>query len=1113
MLESQNVLRYLSDVGRLGKGMDVPYGYGAPQWELTFDEIRSGRLSMHMTREILLTYSAVHPDVTFGGKGIPVVCCLRMLVSTCDERHWPLLLLEGVLDPNGSLLVSKSLGAWIPLSHISTDELHNAAFAVCDLDTYRAHQVAMASLPDDGTWTTAVDRAVDLFESVSTLDERDLAEHQLRIEADSCMLRMWERNDSAYASVHVLRELARPFVDDDLSWSTSVPLATLLGQGQVEVDEEHDSLPDDALLAQKLLCGIPDHLPILEPSDHAAIVEFARQSRSSLMAMRAPYGTNRLVVCIASAANMLTEHALRGDRAPSMALIGSDRDLGAVLELFSGRPMTGQVALPSRWLPRIAASRATSEATSSERRVLGPLQSVCLVQTADGTRMPAGSASLSQPFGHAQGGSPQLYSDPWYLPKASTYFLDCVSSFLSGRVHSMEEAALRLSERLRMVDQQRCDLIDAYAGVCRASELMHKRDDLVARIGRLRRGHAICKARLEFWSRIDEENPPRKALFDKSDPDQSSLIAHHAQRGEEIALGCKTVHDVCVAYGEEIGKLEEAIERLRAASANLNRRIHAASPAGEECSAIIERLCGLCNLDADQSALLEASMDGRAHDVTLSHMDQVLDQTIRPAEFWLAVHVYEARWLELCQRRDSLVQRMEDLRVELLGMWANFCPLLLVSTDTAVEALASFELPDERVDRTRVDLAVVLDADTITLTEGFALAGLSRRMLVVGSQGTLGTRPLRSMTFDELQARALLGDQTWADLRGAGLSCSQNRSLLDVALERVDGASSALAVVSDSCAELLDLRSQLVPEEPVRTPHADAGSDAMPQHLSAGVAPALSYVLVPDSAWEQRGSSRQNRSEALAVRRWLKNHLAQIAQRHVRHRGKAVLVLAPYEAQANLLRRVIGEDEELDASLVSVRCLKQVRGGTWPVVVVSTTCGPDGLAGTVGLGRILNTMAATATDNVILFCGGAWLRTYDEVASGVIQHATRVGRLFSMPRRRPARSDGEAVMQTRYDLRAKPLSLGSLLKDLEARGEILGEPSVSDMEHALARVGLIERVRTEAGKAGWRPTAAGREVGILSTRDREGSPICVYSSASEAVIASVVESLGEDIDD
>jgi hypothetical protein len=136
------------------------------------------------------------------------------------------------------------------------------------------------------------------------------------------------------------------------------------------------------------------------------------------------------------------------------------------------------------------------------------------------------------------------------------------------------------------------------------------------------------------------------------------------------------------------------------------------------------------------------------------------------------------------------------------------------------------------------------------------------------------------------------------------------------------------------------------------------------------------------------------------------------------------------------------------------------------------------------------------------------MRSHEPVAKAILKYATRVGRLFSAPRRRmPPTQEGDAATTDAPLLRSKPLSISALLNVLKMRNEIDVLPEPAEVNKALMKAGLIERAKDHKGKAGWRPTAAGREVGIIAKKDHYGHPFCAYTRESEAVVTSVVETM------
>lgn len=1121
MLEPQRLLSYYSDVASTGNRRNTP-PHVRNTWTVPFNELRGGGLTGHVAREILLRYSTDHPEVAYGQKSVPLLCGLRLLRSQRDGTLVPLLCAEATLDASGNLAVEPNTHAWVPLDYLDVDELHNGPVALCDLDAYLAHMVAMSALPLDGTWTNFFDRSLDFFNAINGLGEDELAEHGFERVDDVCTVCICEAPDEfglAYNELQRLATLAP--VALDLEGSFSEPLKRLL-QDEPDADATSNDttggeLPDDSLLAPKMLCGTPGYLPVLEQQDHEALSQFAQQQPNDILGIRAPKGTNGATVILSAMANLYTDCALRGDKAPTMVCVGTMDELEGLMTLLAQRPAVSQVALSSRWLPRIAFMRSSTSSTGYDKRVLGPLSTLSLLHVADSLPAPAEASCLVQPLGHIQDGDTALYSDAWYTPKASIYYLDCVSSFMRDRVKTLGEARQRLSEVLRHVDQDRCELIDAYAGVCRASELLKQRDGLVARIGHLRRGHTICRKRLAFWSEVLQKNPPRKFLVGKSEPDQSAIIKRNMQQGEELAQGKRLIADVCNAYQEELAKLENTIDRLRGASQNLAKRIRAAEPEGKRCSSIIARLTAMCNLTSEQAELLEASIDGRMADVSIDALNKVLDQTIRPCEFWLAVHIYESGWIELSQRR-AKAQRGDDVPSDVLPFWSTLCPFQFVPSQACMGALHTWGVDANN----RIDLVVFANAHAMDVPRGLVTAQAAKRMLVVGSTGALRSPTLRNATFDEVRTTSQFDADLWTELQREHACVSMGVSLFDFALRRPLVPMVSLVDTHASYAELDDLRCDLEPEESLRTQRVPPHSADDNNYALANIVPSLSYVLVPDSAWEQKGPSRRNRAEALALDRWLNNHLDELLACYDQGDGCPIAVLSPFAAQAELLRTTLSEGKTKDAlkaGMLVVSTLHGAQHATWRLVILCAICGPDAFSGLAphDVATMLNAAAASATDALVLFCGGAWIRSDNEHVTNLLGRMSMVGRLFSMPRKQKplptsqAQNDAEAKdepkAQPDIELREKPLSLTALLKKLHDRKDISFLPTASVVNAALRDVGLIERVKDNEKTLGWRPTPAGREIGILATRDQHGRPFCSYTVVSEAVVANVVEGI------
>lgn len=1109
MLNPNRLLQYWFDATCFGGGGEVEFDTSTPLWELDAQQMLSGLLDSNLTREVLRKYEEQCADTTFGDRPVPVVICARWFVPSDGTERMPLLLIPGLLDVGGTLQPNPQMRPWIPWQRLAHDGTATEQPMVCTLDALRAHQVTMGDLPDDGTWRTTAERALTLFDALCGIDDDPSSGGQ--VTADSLMLRIWDCPDSHVSTASMLHAL-RSTLEEKGEQFVTRPLRALLGiSTQSNAVRRANELPDDTMLQPKLLCGIVDGTCRLSMGDRNVLLEFGSQQAGDSLVVHAAEGTHASAVALSAMANHLTESALRGERVPSMALFASSDTLARIASALAQRPPVGQTALPSRWLPRIS-----QDATQPEtRRVLGPIPSVAMCY-----RPCSGYHGGVQAFefvsGHPFMGDGARYCDEWYLPRALTYYLDCVSSYMGRRIREVVDAARLLSERLRRVDQDRCELVDAYANVCHASELMRERDALLQQIIGLRNDHRATRAGFDRWNKLamqfaEQSRPQKRAKATGKEMSEEEFISKHIRIGETIPQGKTSLAEVCEAYRVEIGRIESQIIRLREESTEVNRRVRSFASEGQRCAQTITLLQHSCGLTQQQIKSLESTIDGR--EVSIGQLDDVLDQTVRPAEFWLAVHIYEAHWLSMAQREGSLQRALKKGGVIAWRALSNLCPINLIPAELAsafvLEArgkLAQTPIPP-------LDLAVILDADCMDVASGAAVLGNASRVLAFGTEASLGPNQPQGRVSDALYASKVVREE-WEDVKSKFLSMSGASSLARALFARLGGSEVFLHEVDGAYGELVDLRSELRPTEQLRSIRMPSNSADDPAYPLLGIIPALSHVLVPDSAWKQVGPSRTNRAEVLAIARWLNRHGRQICDRYDSATQACIAVISAYKEQAGLLKEHLRSLTGLPPEALVVTTLREAKGRSWPMVVASATCGPtayeDDCACTAS--DVLSLMAACAQDALLLFWGGTWLKSDDAAALTYVRRAAMVGRLYSVVRERkkdaatqqesPKHLTPGTRLPMNLDLRAKPMSLTSLLKELVEHGDLPALPSTSKMNLALEQVGLIERVGDEGVQKGWRPTPAGREIGILTTTDRKGNPFCSYAPSTKAVVLS-----------
>lgn len=823
--------------------------------------------------------------------------------------------------------------------------------------------------------------------------------------------------------------------------------------------------PADVDLRRADVCGIPSRTLALDGSDHEALERVAAMGEGDVVALHAQRGTNWMGVALAALSSSFVASVLAGERPRTSLCVGTEEDLRELVRTLQDRPHGGQSALHTRWIPRIAHGVPTPLGGTSGRRILGPLRALCLLHADDVSAADSGGELLVRGLEPEGEGASSEYAEPWYVRIASTHFLDCVLGFLHERPTKAAAAAEVLLERLRAIDQDRRELADAYEGVIRARGIQERLDELEAQTVALRREHVSVKRRLNEWEDVRESVRPRRFGFGRAHDDQTDVILTHAYEGEALALGETTLDDVCEAYGERLDEVATRIDALHATSLELTEHIIQIRTALEAAHDVVERLVRDCGLDEGQAALLDGLLETGPGSPEASHgrLAEVLDRTVLPAQFWLAVHVREAQWLALCADSARGEEAGTVSPDALCGLFP-FQLARLLDMRRVLEAIDAQGSPRDEL--------LCLRSDTILALRTDSLRAQCRRLLCVGTVRSCGPAEARG-------AHATPSLFSWA--------CAQETSR-EVFLQDAEPADASIRALSN----------ELFPEEPHVVLKDGSAQGGESERAHAGAASSIFAAFVRASWWQRGEQGVQNRVEANAVASWLAEHLDGLCARHGADGGTTVLVTTPFAAQAELMRSLLHKTIADVARDVEVCALADVPMRTWPVVVAAATCGPKGLAACAApdLRHILGIATDAATAELVVFLAAAWETSDDECAMRYLAQADRVA----------GYGEGQREDATEAAARRKPLTITALVTKLCERGELSRTLSSPEANAALRAAGLIERLAPPARRGGWKPTDSGRDVGIVPAHDKTGRSFCAYTAASEPIVADVLAS-------
>lgn len=528
---------------------------------------------------------------------------------------------------------------------------------------------------------------------------------------------------------------------------------------------------------------------------------------------------------------------------------------------------------------------------------------------------------------------------------------------------------------------------------------------------------------------------------------------------------------------------------------------------------------------------------------SLAQLDELLDVTLRCAEFWLAVHYYELTWL-LTEDFVPADERWKSTSAVMSTYWRQAAALTPCFVMTLYQVPRYFSLYSKegeppRADLGRIDLLIVDEAGQVDTPLGLPVLALARSAVVVGDEQQLA--PVWSLDEetdrDLASAGGIPADRWTTDLRARGLTCSVPSSLMRAAATvsgggGAEGAGEGLLLrehfrchpeIIGYCNELL-YEGLLEPRRPAAASRLE------------GREPAFQWIDLPDSEDEPRGSSRVNRAEARAVARW-------IIERYPRYRslyeddgsgtGQGVAaheligVVTPFSAQARLITQEIASaaasaDPEAGippdlASLLTVGTAHRLQGAERPIILFSAVYGQNSTRASfiARTPQLMNVAVSRAKDLLVVFAAprrwedGAVFATMapfahpvhwpeDQPAGGVEPEAGEEAELGSGEGAELDACDGSAAATrdgAELDARdgsaaaagAAPTpaadglpTIGKLLARWRAEG-LLREDDAALASDAL-NLRLHDAGVLEGEAGAWAPTPLARRLGVTSTQ-------------------------------
>lgn len=534
---------------------------------------------------------------------------------------------------------------------------------------------------------------------------------------------------------------------------------------------------------------------------------------------------------------------------------------------------------------------------------------------------------------------------------------------------------------------------------------------------------------------------------------------------------------------------------------------------------------------------------------SLEQLDKELDTTLRYAEFWLAVHYYEAEWL-LADHLDHET-RWKNTRDVVQRVWpqaAALTPCFVMTVYQVPKYFGRYKGRGEprAFDVGRIDLLIVDEAGQVDTPLALPAIALAQRALVVGDEKQLApVWALDEETDREIAEGAGIETGEWTDdLRERGVTASSPSSLMRAASHASrwsfgDSEPGLLLREHFRChPDIIGFSNELLYDGLLKPMRAADTS------LLDGVRPAFEWIDVANSEDSSRGSSRVNEPEAKAIAAWIVEHYAgffdlyNVQQSEPDKKVSAadlIGVVTPFRAQADVITEEIRKaasaahpDANLPKNLatkITVGTAHRLQGAERPIILFSAVYGNNSpQAGFIDKNpELMNVAVSRAKDLLVVFAAPIrWdigkifsvmsrfatraelsamgaevseaveLTTEDEQTSAGVHGSEQVAPLAESEAAAPSDLASSAVpTDATAAASAAQGTLTAMLRSWSEVGELRGDDA--DLKAPAFNLRLAEAGVLEGRPGAWKPTRLAALVGVLEV-ERTNSDGVVYIS-------------------
>lgn len=395
---------------------------------------------------------------------------------------------------------------------------------------------------------------------------------------------------------------------------------------------------------------------------------------------------------------------------------------------------------------------------------------------------------------------------------------------------------------------------------------------------------------------------------------------------------------------------------------------------------------------------VSANSDNFIEEFTVEKVNDELDK-IRYAEFWLAVHYYEALWLiednPISEKENGT--NYESVLNKRYYRIAMLAPCMVMTTYMLPKQFLAFG-GNEKSNYymyNYVDLLIVDEAGQISPEIGIPAFALAKKAVVVGDEQQIPPVWGIPKALDIAMAidhNVISQKEQFTLLQENGLNCSES-SVMKIASQSCPyekyGKGLFLSEHRRCYDEIIQYCNDLVYNGELEPLRGSANQSVLNNWI-----PAIGHKQIEVSYSQKIGGSRQNYKEATEIVDWIGNHYELILNKYqekneIDDEKMLIGIITPFKKQSALLKKLLREKLPDISSNISVGTVHTFQGAEKKIIVFSSVYGNQDGCFFIDMNKsLMNVAVSRAKDSFLVFGDRGCLEENGTSASGMLKKAT-----------------------------------------------------------------------------------------------------------------------------